>query len=344
MKSFASDNYAAVHPDALAAIAAANDGHEPAYGDDRYTAHAQQLFREHFGDAAQAYLVFNGTAANVLAMRAACDPWGGVICTHTAHVNADEGGAPEAIAGVKLFTAQSPDGKLTPDHVESRLGRIGDVHQCQPQLVSIAQSTELGTTYRPDEIAALGEVAHRHGLRLHVDGARLCQAAAALEVPLRALTTDVGVDIVSFGGTKVGMLGAEAVVFLEPSLADGFPYLRKQSLQLASKGRFIAAQFEALLQNDLWQRLGAHANAMAARLAAAVGDLPGLTITQPVQANAVFAALPASATLALQADWRFYVWDETTGEVRWMCSWDTTPDEVDAFAAAIRAQLTPGDG
>jgi threonine aldolase len=339
MKGFASDNYATVHPDALAAIAAANDGHEPSYGADRYTAHAEQLFREHFGDSAQAYMVFNGTAANVLAMRAVCDPWGGVICTDTAHVNGDEGGAPEAIAGVKLFTAASPDGKLTPDQVEARLGRLGDVHQAQPQLVSIAQSTELGTTYQPGEIAALSAVAHRHGLRLHLDGARLCQAAAALGVPFRALTTDVGVDVVSFGGTKVGMLGAEAVVFLEPSLADGFLFLRKQSLQLASKGRFIAAQFEALLQNDLWQRLGAHANAMAARLAAAVGDVPGLTVTQPVQANAVFATLPAAATLALQADWRFYVWNETTGEVRWMCSWDTTPDEVDAFAAAIREQL-----
>jgi threonine aldolase len=335
VKGFASDNHAGAHPDVLAAIADANDGHAPAYGADPWTARAEALLRAHFGDGARAYLVFNGTAANVLCLRAMCRPWESVVCAATAHVNVDEGGAPERIAGVKLHGLATPDGRLTPELVASQLGRRGDEHAVQPRVVSISQSTELGTRYDLDELAALAGVAHEHGMLLHVDGARLSNAAAALGVPLRAIATDAGVDALSFGGTKNGLLLGEAVVLLAPELAEGFAYLRKQTLQLASKGRFLAAQFVAMLDGDLWLRNAAHANAMAARLAAAVADAPGVRITQPVQANGVFAVLPPAATAALQREFRFYTWDATTGEVRWMCSWDTTPEEVDAFAAAI---------
>jgi threonine aldolase len=342
-RGFASDNQAGIHPAVLEAIAAANEGHTASYGHDAWTERVQGRFREHFGATAQAFPVFNGSAANVLALRAACRPWEAAICAETAHLNVDEGGAPEAIAGVKLLCLAGIDGKLTPELVTgAALARRGDEHQVQARVVSISQSTELGTVYRADELAALADAAHAHGLVLHVDGARLSNAAAALELPLRALTTDVGVDILSFGGTKNGLLAAEAVVFLTPELADGFLYLRKQSLQLASKMRFLAAQLDALLSDELYLRLAVHANAMAARLAAGVTGLPGITITRPVQANAVFATLPPGAAERLQERFAFYVWDEGTGEVRWMCAWDTTEEDVDAFAAAVADVVSAG--
>jgi threonine aldolase len=335
-RGFASDNQAGVHPAVLEAIAAANAGHAPSYGHDGLTERARARFREHFGEVARAFPVFNGTAANVLSLRAACRPWEAVICADSAHLNVDEGGAPEAIAGVKLLCVEGVDGKLTPELVTERtLARRGDEHQVQARVVSISQSTELGTVYGVDELAALGEVAHAAGLILHVDGARLSNAAAALDLPLRELSTDVGVDVISFGGTKNGLLGAEAVVFLNDELAHGFLYLRKQSLQLASKMRFLAAQLDALLTDGLYLQLAGHANAMAARLAAAVGELPGVTITRPVQANAVFAILPPGAAERLQERFAFYIWDERSCEVRWMCSWDTTAEDVDEFAAAV---------
>ncbi len=338
MKGFASDNYAAAHPDVLAAIAEANDGHAPAYGADPWTARAEELLREHFGDGARAFLVFNGTGANVLCFRAMCRPWESVLCAAGAHINVDEGGAPEQIAGVKLHAIETPDGKLTPELVAPRLGRRGDEHAVQPRVISVTQSSELGTRYSAEQLTELADFAHGHDLLLHVDGSRLSNAAAALGVPLRAIATDAGVDALSFGGTKNGLLLGEAVVLLAPGLADGFAYLRKQTLQLASKGRFLAAQFIAMLDGDLWRRNAAHANAMAARLSAAVAGAPGVTITQPVEANGVFAVIPAGATRQLRQAFRFYVWDEHSGEVRWMCSWDTTPEEVDAFASAIRRE------
>ena len=338
-RGFASDNQAGVHPEVMEAIAAANEGHAAAYGGDPWTARAQQRFREHFGPAAQAFPVFNGTGANVVALRALTNPWDGVVCAETAHLNVDECGAPER-AGRKLLVVDTPDGRLTPEHVAPLLVRIGDEHVVQPRVISITQNTELGTVYAPDAIAELADWAHRHGMLLHVDGARLCNAAAALDVPLRALTTDAGVDALSFGGTKNGSMGAEAVVLLRDEIADGFRYRRKQAMQLASKMRFVSAQLDALLTGDLWRRAAAHANAMARRLADAVGHLPGLTITQPVEANAVFAILAPAVTERLQRDWPFYVWDDNTGEVRWMCAWDTTPEDVDAFAADIEAALS----
>jgi threonine aldolase len=338
-RGFASDNAATVHPEVLAAVARANVGHASGYGHDSYSRHVAGRFAEHFGDGARAFLVFNGTAANVLCLRAACRPWEAAICTETAHLNVDECGAPEAIAGVKLISARTDHGKLTPELVEQLNTRVGDEHAVQPRFVSVSQATELGTVYTPDELRALAHAAHAHGLKLHVDGARLSNAAAALGVPLRALTVDAGVDLLSFGGTKNGLLAGEAVVFLEPGLAEGFDYLRKQSLQLASKMRFLAAQFDALLTDELWLRCARHANKMAASLAQAVDGLPGLSITRPVQANAVFATLPPEATTRLQEQFPFYVWDEASGEVRWMCSWDTTEEDVEAFAAAIAAAL-----
>ncbi len=337
MKGFASDNYSGAHPKVLAAVAAANDLHAVAYGADPWTARAEQLLREHFGEQARPYLVWNGTGANVTILRAMCRPWHAVLCAHSAHINADEGGPPEFLVGCKLIDLPTPDGKLTPELVERAVVRVGDEHAVQPRVVSITQSTELGTVYRPEEVRALAELAHRHSMYLHVDGARLANAAAALELPLRAFTTDVGVDAVSFGGTKNGLLYGEAVVLLAPELAEGFAWVRKQSMQLASKGRYLGAQFTALLEGDLWLRSAAHANAMAQRLAAAVAGLAGVRVTQRVQANVVFAVLNPAVSARLQRDWPFYLWDDATGEVRWMCSWDTSEAEVDAFVAALRA-------
>jgi threonine aldolase len=337
MTSFASDNYAGVPDEVLEALAAANAGDAVSYGDDEWTARADDAFRAHFGAEAQPWYVTTGTAANVLALKAVCRPWEAVITPATSHLNVDECGAPEHLGGLKLLTVATPDGKLTPGDVVPLLGRLGDQHAAQPRVVSVAQSTELGTVYSVDELRALADVAHERGLLLHVDGARLANAAAGLGVDLRAVSTDAGADLLSFGGTKAGLMGAEAVVFLRPGLGEGFEYLRKQHAQLVSKMRFLAAQLEALLGTDLWRRSAEHANAMARRLAAGVADVEDVRLTQPVQANAVFAILPPEATEQLQREHRFYVWDEATGEVRWMCSWDTRPEDVDAFAADVRA-------
>ncbi len=338
-RGFASDNAATIHPEVLSAIAAVNAGHAFGYGHDDYTRLVEDRFREAFGAPSQTFLVFNGSGANVLCLRAACRPWEAAIVSDTAHLHVDEGGAPEAVAGVKLLVAPAPDGKLTPAAVERLIVRVGDEHAVQPRVLSITQSSELGRVYAPEEIRDLATLAHRHGLVVHMDGARLANAAAALGCELAALTSDVGVDLLSFGGTKNGLMLGEAVVVLDPALAPGMLHLRKQTLQLASKMRFLAAQFDALLTDELWRRSAAHANAMAARLAAAVDGLPGLRLTRPVEANAIFAVLPPAVTAALQERFDFYIWDEHAGEVRWMCSWDTTESDVDAFAAAVSAAL-----
>jgi threonine aldolase len=344
-RGFASDNFAGAHPDVLAAVAEANDGHVPAYGDDPYTAVAEQRLRDHFGDDASPFLVFNGSAANVLSLLQTARSFDAVICPETAHMNVDECGAPERIAGVKLYTVKAPAGKLTPALVEARLRgiRIGDEHAAQPRVVSISNATELGTVYTPTEVRALAELAHERGMLLHLDGARLANAAACLDVPLRAPATDAGVDVLSFGGTKNGLLLGEAVVFIDPDLAADFHFLRKQTLQLASKMRFVAAQFDALLRDDLWLRNATHANAMAGRLAHAVKEIPGVRITEPVEANAVFAILPPAARERLLEAWPgelpFHVWNEESGEVRWMTAWDTTEDDVDRFVGAIAEAL-----
>ncbi|MER7499863.1 low specificity L-threonine aldolase [Nonomuraea pusilla] len=335
LKSFASDNYAGVHPEILEAIAAANGGHQIAYGDDVYTAELREVFARHFGEGAQAYPVFNGTAANVVSLRAMTAQWEAVVCAETAHINTDEGGAPEVVGGIKLLTVPTPDGKLTPELIDRQAWGFGDVHRAQPKVVSISNTTELGTVYTPGEIAAICAHAHDLGLLVHLDGSRLTNAAAALDVPMRALTTDAGVDVVSFGGTKIGMLYGEAVVVLNPEAAPGVEYIRKTFMQLSSKMRFVSAQFVALLSGDLWLRNARNANAMGRRLAEAVGGLPRVELTRPVEANAVFAVLPADAADRLRKRFRFYTWNEATGEVRWMCAYDTTEADVDEFAAAV---------
>jgi threonine aldolase len=335
-RGFASDNAATIHPDVLAALERANVGHAFGYGHDEVTKRLARVFAGHFGSQARAFPVWGGSGANVLCLRAACRPWQAVICSEESHMNVDECGAPEAIAGVKLITTPSQDGKLTPELVEPLITRVGDEHAVQPRLISISNCTELGTVYAPEEIGGLAELAHSRGLLLHVDGARLANAAASLDSSLGALTSEAGVDLLSFGGTKNGLLGCEAVVFLDPSLAEGFEFLRKQTLQLASKMRFLSAQLEALLEGDLWLRNASHANVMAARLAERVREVPGVTITRPVQANAVFAALRPAALEMLRREWDFYMWDEAATEARWMCAWDTAEEDVEAFAGAVR--------
>jgi threonine aldolase len=331
VRAFASDNYAPILPEALDAIAAVNHGHAVSYGADETTARLQTVIKRHFGDDATAFPVFNGTGANVVGLRAMLKPWQGVVCAAGAHLNVDEGGAPETLAGIKLLTAPTPDGKLTPELVDRWLVRIGDEHAVQPGVVSVTQSTELGTRYSLDELRALAEHAHANGMLFHVDGSRLANAAAALDVGLGDAAG--GADVLSLGGTKIGLLAAEAVVVRNPELTPSLLYLRKQSMQLASKMRFVSAQLLALFEGDVWRRAAGHANAMAARLAAGVGE--AVTITQAVEANGVFAILPPGAAERLQEDFKFYVWDHHTGEVRWMCSWDTSEEDVDAFVEAI---------
>ncbi|MBD7958228.1 low specificity L-threonine aldolase [Microbacterium sp. Sa4CUA7] len=347
VRGFASDNYSGVHPEVLAAIAAANDGHQIAYGEDAYTARLQEVFAHHFGEGVEAFPVFNGTGANVTGLQSMLPRWGAVIAASTAHINVDEGGAPERVAGIKLLTVPTDDGKLTPELVDREAWGWGDEHRAQPLVVSITQSTELGTLYTPDEIRALADHAHGHGMRLHLDGARIANAAAALDLPLRAFTRDVGVDVLSFGGTKNGAMLGEAIVVLDPAASEGLRYLRKLNMQLASKMRFVSAQLIALLEGDLWLRNARHANAMAQRLRAeveagmAAGSIRGVEFTQPTQVNGVFATLPEGVADALRESFRFYDWDATKREVRWMCSFDTHPDDVDAFVAEL-SRLTRG--
>lgn len=341
-RGFASDNYAGVHPEVLAAIAAANGGHQVSYGEDAYTARLGDVMREHFGERAEVFPVFNGTGANVVALTSLLPRWGAVVATTTAHIHSDEGGAPEKVTGLKLFVVPTPDGKLTPELIATEAWGWGDEHRAQPLAVSITQTTELGTLYTPVEIRAIADWAHEHGMAVHLDGARIWNAAAALGVPFREFTTDAGVDILSFGGTKNGLLGAEAVVVLDPTRVDGLVYLRKTTMQLASKMRFASAQLLALFDGGLGLASAGHANAMAARLRRALEELrlPGLAFSQPTQANAVFAVLDNAAADRLREKVRFYDWDRAAGQVRWMTAFDTTEADVDAFVELIRAELS----
>ena len=347
LRGFASDNYAGVHPEVLAAIVSANDGHQVAYGEDAYTTRLQAVLAEQLGGPVEAFPVFNGTGANVTALQSMLPRWGAVVAASTAHINVDEQGAPERIGGIKLLTVPTPDGKLTPELVDREAWGWGDTHRAQPLAVSITQSTELGTLYTPEEIRALADHAHGLGMHLHVDGARIANAAAALGLPLRAFTRDAGVDVLSLGGTKNGAMLAEAIVVLNPEASSGLTYLRKLNMQLASKMRFVSAQLVALFDGDLWLRNARHANAMAQRLRAGVeagladGSIRGVRFTRETRANGVFAILPDGVADRLRERFRFYDWDEATGEVRWMCSFDTTEADVDAFVAAIAGETTP---
>jgi threonine aldolase len=330
---FASDNYAGVHPEVLAALVEANGGHQRAYGYDVYTARLQEVLVGHFGASTRAFPVLNGTGANVLSLQALLPRWGAVVCAETAHINTDENGAPERVGGLKLLTVPTPDGKLTPELVDRQAWGWGDEHRAQPGVVSITQTTELGTAYTAGEIRALADHAHGLGMTLHMDGARIANAAAHCDLPLRALTTDAGVDVLSLGGTKNGVMFGEAVLVLSPDIAPGLEYLRKLNMQLASKMRFVSAQLLALFDGDLWLRSAQHANAMAARLRAGVERVDGVRVTQPTQSNAVFAAVRSDVADRLRESYHFYDW--TPGEVRWMCAFDTEPSDVDAFVAAL---------
>ncbi len=337
-RGFASDNAATVHPAVLESIARANVGHAFGYGHDPYTASVQGKVAAALGvPEASVFFVFNGSGANVLSLRAALRPWQGAIVSENAHLHTDEVGAPEAVAGAKLLLGETVDGKLTLAGLRRLIEKSNDEHSVRPGIVSLTQSTELGTLYSLAELASVVEVAHAGGLLVHLDGARLANAAAALGVGLAEVVA--GVDLVSFGATKNGALGCEAVVVLNPSLQEGMLHLRKQTLQLASKMRFLAAQFDALLSGDLWLVNATHANAMASRLAAAVGQIDGVVLSRAPAVNAVFATLPPAARIRLLEEFDFYEWDETTGEVRWMCSWDTTEADIDEFAAAVRAAV-----
>jgi threonine aldolase len=338
-RSFASDNNAGVHPGVLKAISEANHGHVVGYGADDYTDSAVRSFKRHFGEDIEVFFVFNGTAANCLGLKALTDSYNAVICAEAAHIYVDECGAPEKFTGCKLLPVATQEGKLTVDAVSAAYHGIGDEHHVQPRVISITQATEVGTVYEPNEIQALAQFAHQRQMFLHVDGARIANAAASLGVGLREATRDCGVDVLSFGATKNGALGAEAVVFFDAKLAANFKFYRKQGMQLASKMRFIAAQFEALLSDDLWLRNARHANAMAQLLKVEVSKIPQVKIIYAVEANGVFAKIPREAIRKLQERYFFYVWNEAESIVRWMCSWDTTEEDVKQFTDLLRKTL-----
>lgn len=344
-RGFASDNYSGIHPEILEAIVNANGAHQIAYGDDVYTARLQEVFASHFGAGVEVFPVFNGTGANVIGLQSMLPRWGAVICSATAHIHTDEAGAPERVGGMKLLPVATPDGKLTPALIDQEAWGWGDEHRAQPLVVSITQTTELGTAYTVEEVRAIADHCHANGMKLHMDGARISNAAAALGVPLRAFTTDAGVDLLSFGGTKNGLMVGECIVVLNPEASEGLTYLRKLNMQLSSKMRFISAQFIALLEGDLWLRNASHANRMAAKLRGALeaavtsGAITGLSFSQATDANAIFAVLPPAAADRVRERFRFYDWNPATGEVRWMCGFDTTEEDIDAFVAVVKQQL-----
>jgi threonine aldolase len=351
-RGFASDNYAGVDSEVIKRMVLVNQGHEIAYGDDTVTAEFNQLVKKLFGSKAAGFPLFNGTGANVVALQAALNRWEAVICAQSAHIHADEGGAPEKMGGIKLWTVPTANGKLTPALIDSQVFDMGFVHRAQPGVVSITQTTEMGTLYTPKEIKALSDRAHKHGLLLHMDGARLSNAAAALGKSFKQFTTDVGVDLVSLGATKIGALAAEAVIITDSksargkALANAMPYLRKTSMQLSSKMRFVSAQLLALFENDARVALSnaRHANAMAKRLYDGVVAISKkhkeVKVPNPTEANAVFPILPAKVTAKLQKSYRFYVWNQETGQVRWMCAFDTTPQDVDGLLEALKKALS----
>jgi threonine aldolase len=335
-RHFSSDNWSGVHPEVVAAISKVNAGHVPSYGHDPYTAATTERLKKLLGEKAEVFLVFSGTGANVLGLQTVALPFNTVICAETAHIYTSECGAPEKHVGCKLSPAPSPHGKIDRDGIARHLHDLGNDHHVQPSVVSISQATEYGTVYTPDEIRVIASFAHEHGMKVHMDGARLANAAAHLGVSLREISGDAGVDVLSFGGTKNGMIAGEAVVFFDANLAQNFPYRRMQAMQLSSKMRFIAAQFDALLDDDLWLRSAKHANAMASLLGGELASIPSIRLTQQVQANEVFATIPREHVAALQAVSAFQVWTEAITEARFVTSFDTTEDDVSSFIEKAR--------
>ncbi|MBN1820979.1 MAG: low specificity L-threonine aldolase [Prolixibacteraceae bacterium] len=339
MKGFASDNNAGVHPAIFKAMEEANKNHVVGYGDDPFTEKAIKIIKTEFGEDTEVFFVFNGTGANVLGLSSVTQSWNSIICADTAHIEEDECGAPEKFTGCKLLPVESVRGKITPESIRHHLKGFDFEHHSQPAVISISQVTEMGTVYKPEEIIALADLAHKNNMFLHMDGARIANAAVALNLPFKAFTKDCGVDILSFGGTKNGMMMGESVLFFNPLLAKNTKYLRKQSMQLYSKMRFVGAQFEAYFENDLWKKSASHANKMAKLLETEIKKIPEIKLTQEVEANGVFAVIPRKIIKPLQEKFFFYMWDDIKSEVRWMTSFDTTEQEIFEFVALIKELL-----
>ena len=340
-RGFASDNNAGVHPEILKELAVINSGHVIGYGSDIYTEQAKQLFKNHLGNDTEVFFVFTGTAANVLGISGITHSWNSIITAETAHLEQDECGAPEKFTGCKVLTVETPDGKITVETVEKHMHGFDFEHHAQPKVISITQSTEMGTVYSVDEIKKIASFAHSKGLLLHMDGARLSNAAVSLGMPFKEFTTDAGVDVLSFGGTKNGMMLGEAICFLKPGLAADFKYIRKQGMQLASKMRFISAQFIAYFRDDLWKKCASHSNAMAAILANKIMEIKSLKITQPVQSNGVFVIIPKKVAEKVMQQYFFYPWNEKKSEYRLMTSWDSTDEDIEEFVKLLESEL-PG--
>jgi threonine aldolase len=339
IRGFASDNNAPVHPEVLCAMGNCNTGHAVGYGDDEMTRKAIAKIQEHFGSGTEVFFVFNGTAANVVGLRNMTQSFQSILCAESAHIQEDECGAPEYFTGCKLIPVETENGKINVESIAPHIRGIDFEHHSQPHVVSITQATELGTVYTPDELRRMADFVHGHGLLLHMDGARISNAAVSLGLTMREITRDVGVDVLSFGGTKNGAMYGEAILFFKPGLTEWFKYFRKQSMQLASKMRYIAIQFDALMTNDLWKKNADHSNKMAQLLADRTRQIPGVRITRPVESNGVFANIPKDLIQPLQKEYFFYVWDESLSEVRWMTSWDTTEEDIIGFTEMIKKMI-----
>ena len=333
---FGSDNHSGVHPAILKAIEKANKGYAVAYGDDGYSKKSIKIFKKHFGNDIEVFFVSNGTAANILGLKAVTESFNSIICAETAHMNVHECCGPEKFIGCKIETIKTPDGKLTIDLINSKLVGFGDPHMAQPKVISITQTTELGTAYTKNEIKKLSDFAHKHNMFIHVDGARLCNAAAYLNSNLKDITADAGVDILSFGGTKNGMMYGDAVIFFNKKLSKNFPYIRKQGMQLTSKMRFISVQFEEILSNDLWLKNAKHANSMAQLLSEKLKALPSFEITQKVESNAVFVKIPKNLNKKILRKYFFHVFDESVNTIRLMCSYNTKKEDIIDFVDFLK--------
>jgi threonine aldolase len=340
-RGFGSDNNAGVHPDILKELISSNSGHVIGYGSDVYTEQAINIFKEQFGSSTETFFVFTGTAANVLGLSGIMKSWNSVITASTAHLEGDECGAPEKFIGCKVLVVDTPDGKITPELIEKHMHGFDFEHHSQPKVISITQATEMGTVYTVSEISTIASFSHERGMLLHMDGARIANAAVSLNLPFKAFTTDAGVDILSFGGTKNGMMCGESICFLKPGLSDDFKYIRKQGMQLASKMRFISAQYLGYFRNDLWKRCAANSNAMARMLADHLNLIPEVKVTQKVQSNGVFVMMPAEIAEKMREHYFFYPWDEKKSEYRLMASWDTAEKDIVDFIALLKKELSP---
>jgi threonine aldolase len=339
-RGFASDNNAGIHPDILKELISSNDGHVTGYGSDVYTEEVKSIFKEYFGNSVETFFVFTGTAANVLGLSAITRSWNSVITVSTAHLEGDECGAPEKYIGCKVLVVDSPDGKITTDLIEKHMHGLDFEHHSQPKVISITQASEMGTVYTVAEITELARYAHDRGMLVHMDGARIANAAVSLNLPFKAFTTDAGVDVLSFGGTKNGMMFGESICFLKPGLSADFKYIRKQGMQLASKMRFISAQYIGYFRNDLWKRCALRSNSMATMLAEQLEEIPEVKITQKVQSNGVFVIIPSEIAENMRGHYFFYPWDEKRSEWRLMCSWDTQEKDIEDFIILLKKELS----